>query len=121
MSLKDAVKKIINNGYDRKIIIIGGKIDNLEIEESIDFIKYLRTFEVYLYGENKEILNDIIKNPKSVCNTLEEVINIININEKLVILFSPGAQSLDQYSSYIERGREFKYLINKKLNKLEVI
>lgn len=121
MSLNDAVKKIINNGYDRKIIILGGKIDNLEIEESIDFIKYLRTFEVYLYGENKEILNDIIKNPKSVCNTLEEVINIININEKLVILFSPGAQSLDQYSSYIERGREFKYLINKKLNKLEVI
>ena len=121
ISLIDAVSKVLKTKYLRKILIIGGKIDRLEIEENIDFIKSLNAFEVYLYGENKEVLNSIISNKGIVYNTLIEVINNINISDDLVILFSPGAQSLDQYASYIERGNEFKLMINKKLNKLEVI
>ena len=112
---------MLKTKYLRKILIIGGKIDSLEIEENIDFIKSLNAFEVYLYGENKDVLNSIISNKGIVYNTLIEVINNINISDDLVILFSPGAQSLDQYASYIERGNEFKLMINKKLNKLEVI
>ena len=121
ISLEDAVNKVLKTKYLRKILIIGGKIDSLEIDENIDFIKSLTAFEVYLYGENKDILNSIISNTGLVYNTLAEVINDINISDNLVVLFSPGAQSLDQYASYIERGNEFKSMINKKLNKLEVI
>ena len=36
---------------------------------------------------------------------------------KKVILFSPGAQSFDQFNSYIERGLKFEELILNKLIK----
>ena len=47
-------------------------------------------------------------------NTLEEVIqNITNDTSEKVILFSPAAQSYDQYNNFEERGKHFNYLINK--------
>ena len=95
-------------------IIIGGKIDLEEIRENILSIKSLNQYFVYCYGENRFLINKIID--CKIYNTLEEVINDLEVINQQVILFSPAAQSLDQFKSFEERGLIFKNLIFKKLN-----
>ena len=45
--------------------------------------------------------------------TSETVVNIKDIDEPKIILFSPGSQSYDHYNNFEERGEHFNRLINK--------
>lgn len=94
-------------------IILGGKIDLDEIKANIEIIKSLVKFNIYCYGENRYLISQEIS--CITYETLDEIIDNILINKPLVILFSPAAQSLDQFKSYIERGETFKKLIINKL------
>lgn len=78
--------------YDVKVYTIGSNKDRLEqlcIQYIIDYEKYTRLSEVV--------------------NKLRSTQQILDQNS--VVLLSPAAASLDQYSSYKERGKEFKKLV----------
>lgn len=118
ISLNDAIRKCSQlKDYDHRILIFGGKLDQLEIEENIGFIKSIKDFKLYLYGENRFTLSKICNEETFCTEYLKDIITKIKIEPNTLILFSPAAQSLDQFKSYIERGNVFKDLIDKKLNK----
>lgn len=115
MSLKEGINHCVNNYKSYKLVIImGGKIDLEEIRKNIKFIKSLNSYDIYCYGENSLLISKVIS--CRVYDTLEEVINNLIIYDKQVIIFSPAAQSFDQFKSFEERGLCFKKLIFKKLN-----
>ena len=81
----------------------------LDIIENVDF--------VYLVGDNKyRLKNELDKYniSSTVYKDLDEILSIIKKDENdKIILFSPAAQSYDQYQNYIERGEHFNKLVNK--------
>ena len=97
------------------ILICGGKLDKEEINCNIKLLKLIKADKIYLFGENGIYLSNYLVG--LYYNNLEMVVDNIDLNMKKVILFSPGAQSFDQFNSYIERGLKFKELILNKLIK----
>ena len=115
MSLKEGINHCVNNYKSYKLVVImGGKTDLEEIRKNIKLIKSLNKYEIYCYGENRFLISKLIN--CKVYDTLETVINNLIILDKLIILFSPAAQSFDQFKSFEERGLHFKKLIFRKLN-----
>lgn len=105
----NSVKDFTNNIH----WILGGHGNtNFSFEDVNSYIS-----KYYLYGENANQLENKIKLITSNCikfDTLEDVIkNIINDQSNKVILYSPAAQSYDQYNNFEERGKHFNELINK--------
>lgn len=96
-------------------IIIGGDDKGANLEPLFENIKSLN-ITVYAIGSNtKKVLNycneykiDAIK-----CDVLENAVKNIDLklDEKGLGILSPAAASLDQYSSYSARGKEFKKLV----------
>ena len=116
MSLYKAYQNIHNlysNYY--LILICGGKLDKEEINCNIKLLKLIKADKIYLFGENGIYLSNYLMGV--YYNSLEMVVDNIDLNMKKVILFSPGAQSFDQFNSYIERGLKFEELILNKLIK----
>lgn len=107
----------INSFIDKNVLLICGglkRIDDLNIlNNSLKGIKV-----VMVNGDNKEELFNYFnsKNIKVIkYETLNECLqNITNHLESVdTILFSPGAQSYDQFKSFEERGLYFKKTISK--------
>lgn len=96
------------------ILIIGGKLN-----DDVMKIKELGIFKtIYIFGEMRIRKKEFDKNNGTICiskNNLTEIIELIPFKNNLVILFSPGAQSFDQFTSYVDRGNYFNTLIFKKL------
>lgn len=92
-------------------LIMGGKIDYLELNNTdinLEDVKIL-----YLYGENKDILRNKVKLKNVyIFNNLSDLMKSVDIKDGIV-LFSPGSQSLDQYSSFEKRGKHFNELVEK--------
>ncbi len=107
-----AIESIKDLNYDIHMILGGhGEPDDLILNTN----KYVKKY--YLYGENRDILENDIKTYNSEYSKyegLEEVIeNIKNDHSKKIILYSPAAQSYDQYNNFENRGNHFNLLINK--------
>lgn len=103
---------------DKKIyLILGGDDKQANLEPLFEYMKGL-DIEIYTIGSNCKRLNKLGEkfsiNFKE-CNVLEKAIK--EISKKLdlngVAILSPAAASLDQYTSYKERGKEFKKFISK--------
>lgn len=116
--LKSSIEALSNclTVYDKyKItLILGGKLNVDEIiNYQEDIIKY-ENVDILLFGENKDFMFKFTNGIKY--NTLNEVICDIKHNGKTkkLILFSPGAQSFDQFNSFEERGKLFEDLILEK-------
>ena len=105
-----------NNKYKNLegILIIGGKLN-----DDVMKIKELGIFKtIYIFGEMRIRKKEFDKNNGTISiskNSLIEIIESIHFKNNLVILFSPGAQSFDQFTSYVDRGNYFNTLIFKKL------
>jgi len=93
-------------------LILGGDDKGVELEE---LFEYLQTIDVKIYniGSNKEKLSTLAQNYTvkfTLCKNLQDA--ILNIDANLaygeVALLSPAASSLDEFSSYAQRGDEFK-------------
>ena len=98
---------------------IGGGQDRGEDWESLSDVFQYISF-AYVYGENKNRIIRVLENKKIPYikgDTLKEVIDKLEIKENVIILFSPGAPSLDQFNSYIERGDYFDTVIKEKIQK----
>ena len=106
-----ALESITNKDFKVHWILGGHNEENydLSIINSVD--------KFYLYGENRTLLSKPLETSLKdylQYETLEEVIKSIErTNDKKIILYSPAAQSYDQYNNFEERGEHFNFLINK--------
>ena len=92
----------------KRILILGGNHKS----SSFNVIKVTKNDEILIYGHDKNIINQQLSG--KLFSTLEEIfLYLKNIKDKRYILFSPGCDSHDQYSSYLERGKHFNQLVEK--------
>ena len=52
--------------------------------------------------------------PISICNSIEEAVNIAKENAKFgdIVTLSPACASFDMFKNFEERGNKFKSIIN---------
>lgn len=113
----DACVKAVDRYKDRKIhLILGGDDKGVNLEPLFADFKGLN-FEIYAIGSNAKKLMDLSSKfsyTAHKCDILKNAVNEISKNLKLgeVGLLSPACASLDQFSSYGERGDKFKEFVN---------
>ncbi|NPA66771.1 MAG: UDP-N-acetylmuramoyl-L-alanine--D-glutamate ligase [Epsilonproteobacteria bacterium] len=96
-------------------LILGGDDKGVSLDE---LFKYLKTLHVKTYhiGANTQKLNTLAKKygiDFESCEILENAVVKIDkeFQENAIALLSPAAASLDQFNSYIHRGKVFKELV----------
>lgn len=97
-------------------LILGGDDKGANLLPLFDYIKDL-DIHVYAIGSNTEKIKNYCNNYKinvNKCEILKNAVEIIDtkLDLKGVGILSPSAASLDQYTSYAARGKEFKNLVN---------
>ena len=111
----DATLAALRTYHDEKIhLILGGDDKGVELEE---LFAPLKTYDVTVYaiGSNAERLAALCAKyaiPCTLCGTLDVAVAEIGkmLDDKSIAMLSPAAASLDQFSSYAERGNLFKEL-----------
>ena len=100
--------------YEEKFIhlILGGDDKGVDLEELFVFLQK-RKLHIYAIGSNKIKLTQLASKfniPYTRCLDLKDAILHIDLHLKKdeVALLSPAAASLDEFSSYAQRGDEFK-------------
>ena len=102
------------NRYKNSFIhlILGGDDKGVDLNELFEFLQTIE-IKVYNIGSNKEKLCSLaeqysieFEHCKNLKNAVEKIDKNLNLNE--VALLSPAAASLDEYTSYAQRGDEFK-------------
>ena len=112
----DAVIQALKRYKDKKIhLILGGDDKGVDLTPLFENFKGYN-LEIYAIGLNAlKILNLALKfNVKAhKCDFLQDAVKKIDINLKNdeVALLSPACASLDQFSSYEERGNLFKKFV----------
>ena len=112
----DAVIQALKRYSDKKIhLILGGDDKGVDLTPLFENFKGYN-LEIYAIGSNTlKILNLALKfNIKAYkCEFLQNAVKNIDINLKNdeVALLSPACASLDQFSSYEERGNLFKKFV----------
>lgn len=97
-------------------LILGGDDKGANLIPLFEYLKG-KSITVYAIGSNTEKLTQLSTqfNIKShACHVMKKAVELMNKNHdyKSVAMLSPAAASLDQYSSYKQRGDEFKTLVN---------
>ena len=111
----DATLAVLRTYGDHKIhLVLGGDDKGVELEEL--FIP-LKNYDVSVYaiGANALRLEALCKQysiPCTLCHTLNVAVQQIDQkhNRRSVAMLSPAAASLDQFTSYAQRGNLFKEL-----------
>jgi len=101
---------------DKKIyLILGGDDKGVDLTP---LFCALNSYNVTIFaiGKNSEKIADLSNKYNIECNiekTIDNAVTTINrlLDKNSVALLSPAAASLDQFSSYVERGNIFKKLI----------
>ena len=100
--------------YEEKFIhlILGGDDKGVDLHELFDFLQN-KNLKIYNIGTNKAKLSALALEYKvsfEKCKNLADAIAKIDkvLVEDEVALLSPAASSLDEFSSYAQRGDEFK-------------
>ncbi|MBU2101369.1 UDP-N-acetylmuramoyl-L-alanine--D-glutamate ligase [Patescibacteria group bacterium] len=100
-----------------KILILGGKDKNSEYKTLEKGMVGEDIKLAILIGESKEkiklAIKDVVKT--RVLKTLEEAVGVAYKIAKPddIVLFSPGATSLDMFKSYKDRGEQFERIVKK--------
>ena len=97
-------------------LIIGGDDKGVNLEELFIFLTSIEV-KIYNIGSNKDKLSDLANKYKiefTRCLNLADAITNIdkNLLTNEVALLSPAASSLDEFSSYAQRGDEFKKAVS---------
>ncbi|MCF6330222.1 MAG: UDP-N-acetylmuramoyl-L-alanine--D-glutamate ligase [Sulfurimonas sp.] len=98
-------------------LILGGDDKGVDLENLFIFLKN-KKIKIYNIGSNKDKLSNLAKKYKIEfikCLNLADAIKYIdkNLLSNEVALLSPAASSLDEFSSYVQRGDEFKKAVSK--------
>lgn len=118
----DATIKALIPYKEKKIyLILGGDDKGANLEPLFEEFKQYN-IELFSIGSNKNKIEELSSDyfiKCTVCKNLEDSVN--KISTKLladgVCMLSPSASSLDEFSSYKQRGEEFKkYVNNLRLN-----
>jgi len=93
-------------------LILGGDDKGVELNELFLYLQSLHV-DIYCIGSNKQKLHTLANTyniSSTVCDNLADAVSKIdkNLQENEVALLSPAAASLDEFSSYAQRGDEFK-------------
>ena len=111
-----ATLNAIKRYRDKKIhLILGGDDKGANLDPLFEFLKECDV-EIYAIGSNKNRVASLAeKNSISVtkCEMLKDAVETIDkkLDKNSVALLSPAASSLDEYSSYKQRGDIFKDLV----------
>ncbi len=117
-----AVKSFPNQ---TKILIAGGQDKGLDYEPLANALKNSQTKLIVLFGENRNKIAGALKKIKNrefkaaMAGNLRGAIDVayrfakrVSFDSRgLVILFSPGSASFDQFKNYADRGEKFKKLV----------
>ncbi len=112
----DATINALNPYLDKKIyLVVGGDDKGVNIEPLFEYIKDLN-IEIFAIGTNYERVISYCKKYNITyfeSKFLKESVKNIHLKHtsNSVAILSPAASSLDQFSSYAERGKEFKDLV----------
>ncbi|MBT5935659.1 UDP-N-acetylmuramoyl-L-alanine--D-glutamate ligase [Sulfurimonas sp.] len=98
-------------------LILGGDDKGVDLNELFLFLKE-KQLKIYAIGSNKEKLSKLASDYAvafAKCINLSDAISKIdrNLQKNEVALLSPAASSLDEFSSYAQRGNEFKEAVTK--------
>lgn len=93
-------------------LILGGDDKGVDLSELFVFLKDM-DIQIYNIGSNKEKLSNLAQEygvAFTLCKNLANAIEEINKNLKIgeIALLSPAAASLDEFTSYAQRGDLFK-------------
>jgi len=111
----DATLEALKRYENREILLIlGGDDKGVSLDRLFDALKPLHV-KIYAIGSNSDKITSMSKTiGKEVhnCKYLKDAISLIKKShtQKSVALLSPAASSLDQFSSYAQRGDEFMEL-----------
>ena len=111
----DATLEALKRYKNREILLIlGGDDKGVSLDRLFDALKPLHV-KIYAIGSNSDKITSMSKTiGKEVhnCKYLKDAISLIKKShtQKSVALLSPAASSLDQFSSYAQRGDEFMEL-----------
>ncbi|NVJ54509.1 MAG: UDP-N-acetylmuramoyl-L-alanine--D-glutamate ligase [Campylobacteraceae bacterium] len=110
------INAIIPYKKKRIYLILGGDDKGANLEPLFEFIKDL-DIEIYAIGSNSNKLKELAEKffiNFYDCKTLKEAVNEISKKHDSmgIAMLSPAAASLDQYTSYKQRGKEFKELVS---------
>lgn len=114
----DATIEALKRYHDRPIeIILGGDDKGVDLTRLFEAMQPLHV-KVYAIGSNTQKLMDLAARftfPALACHTLACAVEAIDkaLTPQGVGLLSPAAASLDQFSSYVERGELFMDLVKR--------
>ncbi len=109
----DATKAAVARYKDKFIhLILGGDDKGVDLSELFEFLQS-KNLRIYAIGSNKNKLEKLSQKYNiacCVCTDLQDAIQQINTQhtQEDVALLSPAAASLDEFSSYAQRGELFK-------------
>lgn len=113
----DATINALKSYMDKKIyLILGGDDKGANLEPLFTYIKDLE-IEIYAIGTNQNRIKNYCEqfNLKIfICNILKNAVEEISLKHdgNSVAMLSPAAASLDQFTSYSQRGKEFKKFVS---------
>jgi UDP-N-acetylmuramoylalanine--D-glutamate ligase len=98
-------------------LILGGDDKGVELDELFVFLQSANV-KIYNIGSNKEKLSTLAQKYNinyHLCKNLADAIQEIDKNLKIdeVALLSPAAASLDEFTSYAQRGDQFKEAVQR--------
>ena len=108
----DATIAALSSYHDKKILLIlGGDDKGADLSSLFEVLKNLDV-TIFAIGANYEklcALATAIHKPSHSCKTLEKAVIMIDTHyhDNAIALLSPAAASLDQFSSYAQRGEDF--------------
>jgi len=114
----DATLQALNRYKEMKIyLILGGDDKGVDLNPLfIEFYKY--NLKIYSIGTNCDKLYDLSLKYNIECfkcyfleNAVEKIAKDMNDNHEDIALLSPAAASLDQFTSYKDRGEKFKQFV----------
>lgn len=111
----DATLEALKRYKDKEILIVlGGDDKGANLEPLFQMLTslYVKIFAIGTNTQKLERMAKEIKKEVFACYTLAQAVPLIKNyhTQKTVALLSPAAASLDQFSSYLERGELFKSL-----------
>lgn len=112
----DATIAALQRYQDKNIhLILGGDDKGVSLDSLFEYLIGCNV-KIYTIGSNKDKLHSLAckyELQSELCTHLQDAIKKINTKLELgeVALLSPAASSLDEFSSYAQRGNQFKKAI----------